>query len=218
MSNDILLVFSDTHLTPRPDQRKLDFLLRIIGEADQVVINGDFWDLCLTDFSSFIRAPFWQPLFRLLKEKEATYLYGNHDPETAQGKEHPFSSSQPISLELSQAGQAFHLEHGNHMAPELDELYPWLPGWMRALGTHADNFLTQTLGELYLRRSADLNEQMKAWQQNHLPPDTFLICGHSHYAELSMEPRFANSGSIRGGRASYLVIQNGKPELKRERY
>ena len=218
MTQGKLLVFSDTHLTPLPDQRKLDFLLRIINDADQVVINGDFWDVCLTDFSSFVNASFWQPLFRLLKEKEAIYLYGNHDPEAAQGKAHPFSSTQQSSFELNQSGQDFHIEHGNRLAPELDELHPWLPTWARALGTHLDNFLTQMLGTVYLRRSATLNEQMKAWQRENLPPETYLVCRHSHFGELSRQPRYANSGSVRGSRASYLVIQNGKPKLKKARY
>ncbi len=39
-----ILVISDTHLTHKFDQRKFEYLLSIISQADKVIINGDFWD------------------------------------------------------------------------------------------------------------------------------------------------------------------------------
>ena len=37
-----ILVISDLHLTTRFDQKKCEFLEKLISRADKVIINGDF--------------------------------------------------------------------------------------------------------------------------------------------------------------------------------
>ena len=214
-----VLVFSDTHLTHRPDPRKLGFLLEILRQADTVAINGDFWDSCLTDIERFVGAPAWQPLFQTLKEKEAVYLYGNHDPADAcQGGENAFSSSQRSIYRFTQAGRQFQLEHGDRIAPDIDAAYAALPRFVHAIGSRADNLGTRLGGQRFLRRYRAVNERMRTWQSQNLDPGSYLVCGHSHYAELSKVPRYANSGSIRGRIGSYLLIQGGEVRLRVSHY
>lgn len=214
--NSSTLIFSDTHLTHLADERKLKFLLRIAKEPGQIIINGDFWDSYLTTAERFVNSAAWQPLFDLLTPK-TLYLYGNHDPQTVcQGLEKRFCALAQEQYDFIQGAQAFHVEHGNVIAPEVDTLFPWIPRPLLGLGSHIDNMCTELFGERFLKRYQHWNEKMKEWQNNNLDSTTYLICGHSHFAELS--PPFANSGSIRGGLGSYLLIQDGKVELKTERY
>ncbi|KUK82735.1 MAG: Metallo-dependent phosphatase, partial [Microgenomates bacterium 39_6] len=79
------LIFSDTHLTDRLDPKKMAFLKKIINKADQVIINGDFWDGAFISFDQFLSSP-WQELFSLLKKKQTIYIYGNHDKKERCGK------------------------------------------------------------------------------------------------------------------------------------
>lgn len=74
-----ILIFSDTHLTNQFETHKYEFLQKIIGEHDRVIINGDFWDSWLTDFDSFIKSK-WNKIFPLLLEKNTIYIHGDHDP------------------------------------------------------------------------------------------------------------------------------------------
>jgi len=213
------LIISDTHLTDRPEPRKLEFLLRIIKKADRIILNGDFWDGYITDIDRFIMSEAWRPLLHLLREKRAIYLYGNHDPKQA-GHElvKMFSHEQHQRYELMDGGQVFHFEHGNLLAPELDATHPWFPRFVLHYGSLLDDALTWMGGHLFLRHYRWYNEKMKEWQRRHLAPHIFLICGHSHWAELRPGAHFANSGLIRGGIASYLTITDGKVKLHEGRY
>ncbi len=51
------LIFSDTHLTNKPDPKRMAFLKKIINEADRVIINGDFWDGVFISFDQFLSSP-----------------------------------------------------------------------------------------------------------------------------------------------------------------
>jgi hypothetical protein len=57
------------------------------------------------------------------------------------------------------------------------------------------------------------NRRMKAWSLKKLDQDTFLVCGHSHLAEINLDQRFANPGAIKWGIGSYLTIVNGELTL-----
>ena len=139
-----VVVISDTHLTHLPDKRKLRFLLNSIGQADLVIINGDFWDSYLTTIQRFTSTPHWQPLFQALREKEAVYLYGNHDSATScEELESTFSTTHGATHELTQSGSQFHIEHGNKITPETDETHPNTPRALLIAGTLADNLFTQ---------------------------------------------------------------------------
>jgi len=193
-------------------------LLRIISSADQVIINGDFWDSRLTTAQKFFFSSAWQPLFKLLKEKNATYMYGNHDTkESCRNLAETCSSQQYEIYEFKQSANSFHIEHGNRIAPDMDETRH-IPHLLLAFATLLDGWATRLFGRKFLEHYKIWNEKMQHWQQKHLKPTEYLVTGHSHYAEHSPALHFANSGSIRGGQASYLLIENGHVILKREKY
>jgi len=60
-----ILVFSDTHLYLPFDQKKFNFLKKIISESGQVIINGDFFDGYMNKFDEFCKSS-WNKLFPLL--------------------------------------------------------------------------------------------------------------------------------------------------------
>ena len=64
------LIFSDTHLKTKFEQKKFNFLSNIIDDADAIIIAGDFWDGYYCSFDEFVNSE-WSALFPLLKEKKA---------------------------------------------------------------------------------------------------------------------------------------------------
>src|SRR3989339_340208 len=115
-----ILVFSDTHLYLPFDQKKFDFLKKIISESDQVIINGDFFDSYINTFDEFIKSP-WKQLFPLLKKKEAVYLFGNHDlKKVSDNRVGLFSVSQKNRHQIIINNKKFLIEHGHLTRPTLD--------------------------------------------------------------------------------------------------
>ena len=215
---ETILIFSDTHLTQLPNKAKLAFLLRVIERADRVIINGDFWDGYVTTAEKFVTAAFWKPLFKILKAKKALYLYGNHDSEkVAKKSAHVFSETSQKMYELKIHNQLFHIEHGNRIAPETDEIRK-IPRPLLIIGSFLDGLGTRLGGNYFLRFYKKWNDEMKEWQKHNLEADTYLICGHSHLAEFNSATHFVNSGSIRGGLGTYILIENGVPRLVTEYY
>src|SRR5690606_17718607 len=95
------IIFSDTHLSSRVYRKKLRYLQAVIETADRVVILGDFWDGFLTDFDRFLRSG-WRVLFPMLLERQAIYLYGNHDrSQWSDERVSLFSVEQGLSHTLS---------------------------------------------------------------------------------------------------------------------
>ena len=64
-----ILIFSDTHLTKRFEEKKYNLLVRLVSSSDRVIINGDFWDSWFVSFKDFLGSK-WNKLFPLLRERE----------------------------------------------------------------------------------------------------------------------------------------------------
>jgi UDP-2,3-diacylglucosamine pyrophosphatase LpxH len=207
-----ILVFSDSHLGPQFEENKYEFLKKIISEVDQVIINGDFWDGFLMKFDKFVESP-WKKLFPLFKSKQTVYLYGNHDlPSMANDKVMLFSDIQGLYYQFTMNDQVFHIEHGNRFIPLLDESIPFfkLPLVGKVLN-FSERILVRGFGKRYLESAQSRkNVKIKDVRGNHIKNDVFLICGHTHYAELDEANKFANTGIIRHGLAQYLIIEDGK--------
>lgn len=215
------IIFSDTHLTRQFEKRKFDYLKRIISQADQVIINGDFWDGYFTNFDRFINSK-WAALFPLLKAKKTTYLYGNHDKkEWCNEKVTIFSEKQAYATQIKIADKIFRIEHGNRIAPALDDRFPWITIKMiRRMAAFfiffTGKLLSTSMGKRYLRRH--YAERIRKWWEEQNKQGQILICGHSHVAELNLSRSYINTGFIQNGYAHYLKIVDGKLELVAERY
>jgi predicted phosphodiesterase len=225
------LIISDTHLTDKFDKNKFDLLIKIINSADQVVINGDFWDSWFTSFDRFIKSK-WSELFPLLLTKKAIYIYGNHDLEGETDKRTKLFSVKAKSKYVLKSGdQTFIIEHGDNILkdamPELLKVYfnmlrntknTFIGKVIRSI-LHAFEWLGfNILGSDHMTNTAvsiNNNKLLKVYKRN---SNNWLICGDTHCPELDRKFRFANSGSINYKHATYLVINDGKVDLYRDRY
>ncbi|MGE5327781.1 MAG: metallophosphoesterase [Thiobacillus sp.] len=225
-----ILVISDTHLSKKFDQDKFDYLKKIIKECDKVIINGDFWDYYwFTDFDDFINSE-WRQLFPILLEKEAVYVYGNHDPkDKCDDRVNLFSVLQTDRYDLNIGKSVYRFEHGNRLwqnqknkSPILDIYtkiilfceerdHRLLISFLTLLGRLG--FMTFREKIIFSKSTKELNDKMK-----HTKRDGWLICGDSHRPEIDNDNMYANSGFISNGFASYLIISAEKVILKQEKY
>lgn len=219
-----LIIFSDTHLTDKFDKKKYRFLKSIIEKADQVIINGDFWDGYRTNFDDFVKSK-WSNLFPLLKKKRAIYLYGNHDDvKLSNGEVKKFSIKQDKSLTLTNGSKVFHVQHGHAIKPPVYRVLRNMPPNKMLAGLiHAVfKFGVKLMGERFFAwffLPAILEQQaLKNWAKKTLSVNEYLICGHSHIAEIDEETGYINTGFIDHGHAQYVEINNWQPRLIRKKY
>ncbi len=216
-----ILIFSDSHLSSKFEEKKLLFLKRIISEADLVVINGDFWEGFVMTFDEFINSQ-WKELFPLLKAKKAVYLYGNHDKESfSDERRNQFSEIQGYRHELQIGTKTFIIEHGNRLFPTPDEKNASrenrkrISTFINAMEKHVLKIFGKKYLALILRKS---NSIIKKKLIKELGPNQIFICGHTHSAEFNEDGTFINSGFIKHGLAQYITIVDGKVSFKEEFY
>lgn len=212
-----LLIFSDSHLTHVYDERKFQFLHRIISASDRVVINGDFWDGYLTTFDKFIRSP-WNRLFPLLLTKKAIHIYGNHDsPDLSDVRASLFSTQQHDQIKIKSGDILLRIEHGQEIYKLSDKS---IPRFLRSPGTKLHSLVrrlhfrinSRGFAAFYRRPNRHFKKISKTLNRE------VLIVGHSHGAELSLSENLVNSGFIDWGFGSYIICENGKIELRVENY
>lgn len=213
------LVFSDTHLSSKFEEKKYKFLKSIIQDADKVIINGDFWDSYFCSFEKFINSK-WKSLFPLLKSKNAVYLYGNHDlEEKSDEKAGLFSDSQTESCELEIHKRKYLFEHGHRRFKTLETVFPLLANDLTVrLGQTITKLNISLFGENYIKMGLLNNKKIKKRVQGQLKSDEILVTGHTHAIEKDDTNSYINCGFIGNGFANYIVIKEGDVELKMERY
>lgn len=213
MNSGKILVISDLHLTTKFSKKKFELLRKVIGDCDQLIINGDLWEGFAITSEQFISSE-WRILFPLFKKKKAIYIFGNHDPEEGEVDYQSFADLAVKSYEFSQNGQSFYVTHGDYFDRTLDIRHPNLPKWLLNFGTSIEQFVISVFGRAYLRIYQKSNNKMKTWHRNN-KTESWLICGHSHLAEVDNQNKFANSGLfLQAGLASYLIIEKGRVKLE----
>jgi predicted phosphodiesterase len=214
------VVFSDSHLTAKFDTAKFLYLQKIIEPADRVIINGDFWDGYMADFTALLNSE-WSKLFALLNHKETHYVCGNHDAMALDDRRtSQFARSCNMSLELTIDGQKYHFEHGHRIAPTLDCIHPrvFQRPWIAKTASSLEHAGAWVFGQRFFIINQPKNTVMKRWQQTNLPTDQILVCGHSHWPELNQPKGYINTGCVRHHYAHHLAINNGQPKLISGRY
>lgn len=216
-----ILIFSDTHLTHKFDEKKYTLLKKIISSVDRVIINGDFWDGYEIYFNQFISSP-WRKLFPLLKKKKTVYLYGNHDKKTlSDHRINLFSSKQAEHYSLRSGRLNLWIEHGNKYFPDWEETFPIKqPNFLLNITYTIAEKILFTIFKTRIQTGFlhQFNEKIKKIIQKKIPQDYIFICGHTHAQEFDLKNRFINTGIIRHGIAQYLFIEDNKLKLISERY
>lgn len=208
-----VLIFSDTHLTHRFDEKKFKFLERIISSSDKVIINGDFWDSSWTTFDKFINSG-WSRLFPLLKERNAIYVYGNHDDidqlDSAQINQFADKLVDNYTLALG-VGKLF-ITHGHLVVPHLNSIHRFVKRYkfLEYIITPGISFIVYIFGKYYLRTFyRKMNNMMKEYARKNLDDKSILVCGHSHLIEKNIDNKFINLGCNIWGYRQYLIIEDG---------
>lgn len=222
------LLFSDTHLLKKFDEKKFLFLKKIISEVDQVIILGDFWDGILISFNEFIESD-WKKLFPLLKEKHAVYVFGNHDrKEKSDNRVSYFSDEQTDKYIFKVDGKTFVAEHGDRFFKKHITYYLTYGGPLKFffmsklfLTWHFlifEEIMTKFFGKKFLNTRLRFNRYIKKVKIEEFKKGEIIICGHTHAAEIDLENNFINTGIIRHGLGQYVVIDDGEISLKEEWY
>lgn len=217
-----VLVFSDTHLTPRFDTEKYNILKKIISESDRVIINGDFWDGFLCSFSEFVASP-WKQLFPLLQQKQTIYIYGNHDTPhlTDTLILNTFTIKQCNQFTLPIGKTTYVFEHGHRLYPigsnDPDYKSIKLRTKSKIINTSelvASKMSYRVLHKLLLRNNMHIKKNL----QKEIKPHHIYVFGHSHAQEEDMNNQFINTGFNRHGIAQYMQIDNNGYYLINKRY
>jgi predicted phosphodiesterase len=213
------VIFSDTHLSNRTYRKKFTYLKSIIEPADRVIILGDFWDGFLTSFDKFVTSR-WSALFPMLLEREAFYVYGNHDRQQwCDERVNLFSAAQGTHTTLRAGDRSLYLTHGHSVFTSLEDQFPVLNHSLPLrIGANIDVLHKLVWGRRFLRQDRNANDTARRWVTEHLPGGEILICGHRHYPEIDLYSRMVNTGFIGVGYGNYVLIDDEKISLIRERY
>lgn len=223
-----VLIFSDTHLKHRFDERRFELLRGLIEEADRVIINGDLWDFWFVSWEEFLASE-WSGLFPLLQEKQAIYLFGNHDPEKEMdermkrlcawsGYEYAFESG----------GKSFVVLHGNQLVNKnrgvlkpYKRIITWFVGksewrWLMRWLTDFEGLIYRAVGydKVVKNRIAQaLNREMKQAKAEKYAEYDWLVTGDSHLAELDASVGFVNTGCVLMGVENWVWVEEGRVSL-----
>lgn len=225
-----ILVFSDTHLTTRFEPGRFAALQELIKQADQVIINGDFWDGYIIKFHEFVESS-WRELFPLLKQKNAVYVHGNHDRhELTDERVELFSVEETLEYRLTVGEYEYIFTHGHLISPSFDggkrfKIDKWRFGKRRLIAKlgamltlFMENLSSRLFGVAVFHVGGTHNIKIKRWAKRRLQSHQRIVCGHSHTAEVNHRRNFYNSGASNYGAVSCLWITEDGVELVRKRY
>lgn len=204
------VVVSDLHLTHVFEPTKYQFLYRLFSQSDRVVLNGDIWDSFHTNWSRFTHSA-WRHLFPLLKAKQAVYLFGNHDASEVTPEPWVVSHRWNDEFEFEWKNWNIHLEHGHRYSSAFHLEHPRAAFLLQNIIPYR----LFTFKDIPINRRADALQLQAAAQYS---AATFLLMGHSHIPGLHESDRYANSGFIADGRASWIEVDDHAIRLKETRY
>jgi len=216
------LVVSDLHLTPKFNKRKFNYLKKLFQKADRIIVNGDLWCYYYCNFADFLKSE-WRKLFPVMLEKGCIYIHGNHDRKKwCNENTRLFSVATYDRYSFKQNGNTFNIQHGHLILnkPIRNETFiKYLKKYRVAKPYYAlQNIIINKLGyNIYNIIGVPYNKGHKKYHKKFIPNGEFLVCGHSHLPEGSLERGYINTGFIDYGSSSYLLI-NDKISLVKESY
>lgn len=214
------IIISDLHLTPRFNKEKFLKIKEVFDSADRIIINGDLWDGYLTTFDKFLNSR-WKDLFSVMKSKNAIYIYGNHDTkDLADDRVNIFCDHYSHEYIFTEAGTTYIVRHGNEIKDFHEEN---LPKIVKRFGTLFNRYTSEVLVRIfgvlgYGKEFWDKNSLFKTWAKQNLRNGDILICSHTHYPEVDLESKIANTGYVLHGWCTYLVLEDGKLRLEQEKW
>lgn len=214
------IIFSDTHLTTEFIPSKFTYLLNLIENADQVIINGDFWDSYVITFDEFLNSE-WNQLFPLLKAKNTVYIHGNHDLYTLMDdRVSQFCNTFTDYITMDLPTRKLYITHGHTITPSVDLKQPWVhkSKLLKLLYYTHLRLTVPFLGKRVFFYESFKYNQIINWINMNLTNNEILVSGHTHVAKYDLKNRAINSGFIDYGVASYILIEDDEISLIEEHY
>ncbi|HEX7018032.1 MAG TPA: metallophosphoesterase family protein [Patescibacteria group bacterium] len=215
-----IAVFSDTHLTDKFEPQLYQALKKMIESADQVIINGDFWDGFLVSFDAFVNSK-WKQLFPLFKKKNTIYIYGNHDPEhLCDDRVSLFSVTQTLHHDLKVGKYLYKIQHGHlvHQSIITNSAALFPPAWITSLnvwikqheveGTRFGQLTARI--EKYFDQIGDKKLQVYVRKVRAGHPNVFYIFGHTHILNFLPNDGYLNPGSFTALTPRYICIEDAE--------
>lgn len=210
------LILSDLHITNNDSLKKVQFFLNLIQNYQNIILNGDFYESILNTPDEIINGKF-KPFIEALKAKNTYYIYGNHDPKVFSEKLAKYiSTGQGRYLKLVLGKNKYHIEHGDRLHMEhhpKNNLY-------KRLRLKFDNFLEKNLDFIVqiignnwngiVRKNLEKDDLIKK--------DEIFIYGHTHHKIFDLTNKIINGGFNNFGKSSFVVINEGEPQLKVFKY
>ena len=230
LSNEKILIFSDTHLTCKFNEAHFQALKEIILEADKVIINGDFWEYIACDFESFVNSEWAEKLFPLLKEKNTVFLHGNHDQEkdTFWDGIKKFADERDKDYKFKSSDKIFKIEHGDLIATEFNQyhrtlsniVHKFLPTFYLFLINYEykKNFLGKILKKMMDWRRRKELQYINIFSKKNLRKKVIRIFGHIHLKKHNLKDNFIILGEFRQGVRNYIFIENGEIKFFSNKY
>lgn len=208
-----VLIISDLHLTKYFDRKKFGSLKSLLGSVDKVYLNGDFWDSYYCSFDDFLNSK-WNALFPLLKEKNTTYIYGNHDmPEDCDQRVDMFSNEAVLHATFKSWDKTYHVQHG-HIIVGDNKRSNWLKKKIKGLLSYNELPIRMIFGrKAQLYYSKGDHELLTEYAKTHMKENEYLVCGHTHYQTNDEVHKYINSGFCRFGYLEYVIIEDGEVRL-----
>lgn len=221
-----ILILSDLHLTSKFDKNKYNYLVELINKYDKVILNGDFWSAYSTTATKFMNSK-WNKIFPLLKDKNTSYIYGNHDREKWNNSNlvNLFSNKQTNKETITLGNTTYIIEHGNNLLPKDSLTNPTFMKLNRALKIDdlirypIEKWIIKRLGiNVYMNFTKGINEILKHYASTNLKDNEILITGHTHSPEIALNKHFIAGGILNFRHAQYVVINKDSVELIKETY
>lgn len=214
------LIFSDTHLTHNFDKDLYDYIVKLVKNADQVIINGDFWDAYLTTFNSFCKSK-WKKLFPLLKKKKTVYVVGNHDKlSSMDDRVFLFADCVVDDYEFSSGDRSFYVTHGHYITPTYDSIFLFRnPTYTRFLYrifvylTQKVSFIKRIFKKIERNKNLKHLDVIKEYTKMNNKKKQFFIFGHSHIIDLKISEHFISLGKLQSSEKTYCLIEDGHIDL-----
>ncbi len=208
------IIFSDSHLTKTFDEKKFQFLKKLILSADRIIINGDFWEGFTMTLDEFLKTD-WKALLQLLGTKETIYVVGNHD-EQAKNMQRYFPHIKIVNdrYVFHEGGKRYIVQHGHQYnltfqryVPVNLEANPTSFAWLVYTYMYLESFFIRTIFKWPLQMTYRIfNAELKRAIKKEAKRNDIFIFGHTHSPELDIKHQFANSGIVRHGVGQYLEL------------
>lgn len=223
------IIISDIHCTKVFDQKKCDYILKLLDRCERVIFNGDMWSYYIQSFDTFVESK-WSQLFPAFKAKNCIYIHGNHDRKNwCNYKVRLFSVYNTNEYVHQQDSLSFYITHGHLISGDSVQNENYIKFNRTVFDFNRLNrsykfyiLLNRLLLKIF--KEQKYSGILKHLNKPHykfaaeLPDNQILVVGHTHAPEFSPEKKYINVGFVNFGLAYYLNISEGKYTLECERY